>query len=65
LRDEMPLLRGFMVDENDRAELAREIATTTDPMRKMIKQGLLLLGEGAQAGAFTIGRFLAIKEGRT
>jgi len=64
LREEMPLLRGFMVDPNDRAQLAGEIATTTDPMRKMIKEGLLLLGEGAQAGAFTIGRFLAIKSAR-
>jgi SAM-dependent methyltransferase len=62
LREEMPLLRGFMVDPRERAELAKEIATTTDPMRKLIKEGLLLLGEGAQAGAFTIARFLAVKE---
>jgi SAM-dependent methyltransferase len=64
LREEMPLLRGFMASPDDRAQLAREIARTTDPMRKMIKEGLLLLGEGAQAGAFTIGRFLAVKTGR-
>ncbi len=62
LRKEMPVWRGFMVDPNDRAELAREIDKTTDPMRKMIKEGMLRLGEGAQAGAFTIGRFLAVKE---
>jgi len=62
LREEMPVWRGFMVDPHDRAELAREIATTTDPMRKMIMEGLLRLGEGAQVGAFTIGRFLAVKE---
>jgi tocopherol O-methyltransferase len=61
LRAEMPLNRGFMVDPDDRAELAREIETTADPMRKMIKKGLLLLGEGTQVGAFTIGRFLATK----
>lgn len=62
LREEMPLLRGFMVDPDERAALAKEIETTTDPMRKMIKEGLLLLAEGAQAGAFTIGRFLAVKK---
>jgi hypothetical protein len=28
----------------------------------MIKEGMLRLGEAAQAGAFTIGRFLAVKE---
>ena len=64
LREEMPLLRGFIVSPNERAELAKEIAATTDPMRKMIKEGLRLLGEGAQAGAFTIARFLAVKKGR-
>jgi SAM-dependent methyltransferase len=64
LREEMPLWRGFMVDPAARAELAREIETTTDPMRRMIKEGLLLLGAGAQAGAFTIGRFLAAKKAR-
>jgi SAM-dependent methyltransferase len=61
LREEMPLLRGFMVSPKDRAELAQEIARTIDPMRKMIMEGLRLLGEGAQAGAFTIARFLAVK----
>lgn len=64
LREEMPLLRGFIVSPNERAELAKEIAVTTDPMRKMIMEGLRLLGEGAQAGAFTIARFLAVKKGR-
>jgi tocopherol O-methyltransferase len=64
LRQEMALWRGFIVDPHDRAELATEIARTTDPMRRMIKEGLLRLGEGAQAGAFTIGRFLAVKEAR-
>ena len=36
-------------------------------MRKMIKEGLLLLGEGATGRRFTIGRFLAVKKapGRT
>jgi tocopherol O-methyltransferase len=62
LRAEMPLLRGFIADPNDRAELAKEIARTADPMRKLIKEGLLLLGEGAQVGAFTIARFLATKK---
>ena len=57
--------RGVDAVEADRAELAKEIDKTSDPMRKMIKEGMLRLGEGAQAGAFTIGRFLAVKEAPT
>lgn len=64
LREEMALLRGFIVDPGHRAELAREIDETTDPIRKIIKIGLLRLGEAAAAGAFTLGRFLAVKEAR-
>jgi len=65
LRDEMPLLRGFMVDPEDRADVAREAAATADPMLRLIKYGLVMLGEGAQAGAFTIARFLAVKPTRS
>jgi cyclopropane fatty-acyl-phospholipid synthase-like methyltransferase len=64
LREEMPLLRGFMVDPEDRADVAREAAATADPVLQMIKYGLVMLGEGAQAGAFTIARFLAVKPTR-
>ncbi len=62
LRDEMPLLRGFLVDEADRDDVRREQDSTSDPIRKTILEGLLRLGEVAGAGAFTLGRFLAIKE---
>ena len=65
LREEMPLLRGFMVDPDERADVAREAAATADPVLRMIKQGLVMLGEGAQAGAFTIARFLAVKKTRS
>ena len=64
LRDEMALLRGFIVDAEDRAEVVREIEQTSDPIRQVIMQGLLHLGEAAAAGAFTLGRFLAVKEAR-
>jgi hypothetical protein len=55
----MALLRGFIVDPNDRAAVASEITRTTDPIRRIIMEGLLRLGEAAAAGAFTVGRFLA------
>lgn len=62
LREEMALLRGFIVDPADRDEVRREMLGTRDPMRRTIMQGLLHLGEAAAAGAFTLGRFLAVKE---
>jgi len=34
---------------------------TTNPIRRLIIEGLLVLGEAAQSGAFTIGRFVAHK----
>lgn len=61
LRREMALLRGFIVDEADRAQVRREIAASADPVRRLIMQALLILGEAAEAGAFTLGRFLAVK----
>jgi hypothetical protein len=60
----MALLRGFIVDSDDRAEVAGEIDRTVDPIRKNIMEGLLRLGDAAAAGAFTLGRFLAAKEPR-
>ena len=62
LRDEMPLLRGFLIDELDRAEVCQEHAGTSDPIRKIILEGLLRLGEAAEAGTFTVGRFLGVKK---
>src|SRR5688572_2440057 len=61
LRAEMALLRGFIVDESDREEVREEMKRTSDPIRRIIMQGLLRLGEAAAAGAFTLGRFLAVK----
>jgi len=61
LRDEMALLRGFLVDKANRDDVRREKDGTPDPIRKIIMEGLLRLGEAATAGAFTLGRFLAVK----
>ena len=61
LRAEMALLRGFIVDPSDREEVREEMERTSDPIRRIIMEGLLRLGEAAQAGAFTLGRFLAVK----
>lgn len=61
LRDEMALLRGFLVDEADRQDVRKEMERTADPIRRMVMEGLLRLGEAAAAGAFTLGRFLALK----
>jgi ubiquinone/menaquinone biosynthesis C-methylase UbiE len=63
LRTEMALLRGFIVDQSDRDEVREEMERTSDPIRRIIMEGLLHLGEAAAAGAFTLGRFLAIKPG--
>lgn len=61
LRNEMALLRGFLVETTDRDEVRREKDQTSDPIRRIIMEGLLCLGEAANVGAFTLGRFLAIK----
>lgn len=63
MRQEMALARGFIVKPEDRREVESEIATSADPIRKLIMQSLLHLGEAVQAGAFTLGRFLAVKPG--
>jgi hypothetical protein len=62
LRKEMALLRGFMADPVDREEVRREMLGSADPMRRIVMEGLLQLGEAAAAGTFTLGRFLAVKE---
>lgn len=61
MREEMAVARGFLVQPADRAEVAREMAACADPVRRLIMEGLLVLGEATACGAFTIGRFLARK----
>ena len=60
LRAEMALTRGFLVNQSDRDEVREEMERASDPIRRIIMQGLLRLGEAAEAGAFTLGRFLAV-----
>lgn len=62
MREEMDLLRGFMARADQRLEVEREMRRTASPIRKMIMEGLLVLGEAAECGAFTVGRFLARKD---
>lgn len=62
LREECALLRGFVVEPADRDAIRAELEGTADPVRRAIMEGLLRLGEAAQAGAFTVGRFLAVRE---
>lgn len=61
MREEMDLLRGFLVQPADRQAVAQELQQAASPIRRLIMEGLLVLGEAAQRGAFTIGRFLARK----
>lgn len=61
MREEMDLLRGFLVQPADRLAVAQELQQTASPIRRLIMEGLLVLGAAAQCGAFTIGRFLARK----
>ena len=61
MRDEMNLSRGFMTRAEDRAVVAQEMQGTDDPVRQLIMEGLLVLGEAVEHEAFTIGRFLARK----
>ncbi len=61
MREEMDVSRGFIAQPEDRRSVAREMQQTQDPIRRMIMEGLLALGEAVQVGAFTIGRFVARK----
>jgi tocopherol O-methyltransferase len=61
MRTEMDLLRGFMATPAQRREVERELCRSTSPIRRLIMEGLLVLGEAAESGAFTVGRFLALK----
>jgi cyclopropane fatty-acyl-phospholipid synthase-like methyltransferase len=62
MRGEMALSRGFIVDRAARDEVRGEMQRTPDPIRRIIMEGLLRLGEATAAGAFTLGRFLAVKD---
>ena len=59
LREEWPVLRGFVTDPSMQAQVRAELKQTADPIRRLVMEGALVLGEAAAAGAFTIGRFLA------
>ena len=61
MREEMPLLRGFMATDAQRRDVERELKRTGSPVRRVIMEGLMVLGEAAECGAFTVGRFLARK----
>jgi cyclopropane fatty-acyl-phospholipid synthase-like methyltransferase len=61
MREEMALLRGFLATPEDRAVVREEMRQSADPVRRLIMEGLLVLGEAVQAGAFTVGRFVARK----
>lgn len=62
LRGEMALERGFVVAAAEREALRVEAERTAEPIRRTIKQGLIRLGAAVEAGAFTVGRFLAVRE---
>lgn len=61
MREEMALLRGFVVEPDARAEVLAEMRRVADPIRKLVMEGVVVLGEAAACGAFTIGRFVAHK----
>jgi tocopherol O-methyltransferase len=61
LREEMALRRAFMAESAGRAAVLREARRTADPIRRLVMEGVAVLGEAAQQGAFTVGRFLARK----
>lgn len=61
LREDMDLDRGLLVDAAAREQLRAEVAQAGDPVRRVLMEGALVLGEAAACGAFTVGRFLARK----
>jgi hypothetical protein len=61
MREEMALLRGFVTQPADREAIGAEMRATPDPIRQLVMEGVVELGEAAALGAFTIGRFLATK----
>lgn len=61
MREEMDLPRGFATSPRQQAELAEEIRSCDDPFLAMVLEGLASLGRAVDAGAFTIGHFIAHK----
>jgi tocopherol O-methyltransferase len=61
MRDEMAVARGFITEPIEQARVRIAMQASADPIRKLIMQGLVKLGQAVAAGAFTIGRFKAMK----
>jgi hypothetical protein len=57
----MPLHKGFTVSQRALSELEQKIRECPDPLRGMTLRGLAKLGMAVNAGAFTIGQFMARK----
>ncbi len=62
---ECHLNKGFPVSVQQQNELQDEIRQCRQPLLKLTLQGLLSLGRARAAGAFTIGRFSAVKPMQT
>lgn len=61
LRDEMLLLKGFAASSDARRAVRAARMVSPDPMRRKILEALEMLGEATERGAFTVGRFRAVK----
>jgi ubiquinone/menaquinone biosynthesis C-methylase UbiE len=61
MQTEMKLSKGFAVSPQQQQSLAEEISHCRNPLLALTLEGLLKLGQALAAGAFTIGRFRAIK----
>lgn len=64
LREERALSHGFVIDPAARAEMRSELRQVADPIRRLVVEGVLVLGDAAASGAFTVGRFVAVKQAR-
>jgi SAM-dependent methyltransferase len=64
LREDRALLHGFVMDPAARADIRAELRQTGDPIRRLVMEGVLVLGDAAASGAFTVGRFVAVKQAR-
>lgn len=61
MKDEMHLTKGFSVTPEQQLALQNDIRHCQNPLLELTLEGLLKLGQALAAGAFTIGRFRAIK----
>lgn len=61
MRHEMALSRGFIVEPREHARVRMAMRDSRDPIRQLIMQGLIKLGQAMAAGAFTVGRFKVVK----